>query len=147
MAIRANEPLILSLSMRMLWEMKRNVGTSLMIRSYRALSRVMACWALSLTLPLDHFFFFAAFPPLEDVGAALALAYRGHRDRSLVNCFIRHGRDPSSIILPVEARNSATALSPAPSKGRPSCQRGAHHCLAGPVVLVVVLSPLPVYLR
>ena len=66
-----------SLSMRMLCEMKRKVGTSLTIRSYSALSRATACWALSLTLPLDHFFFFAAFPPLEDVGAALALAYRG----------------------------------------------------------------------
>ena len=74
-ATRASEPLILSLSMRMLWEMKRKVGTSFMIRSYSALSRATAWAALSLTLPLDHFFFFAALPPLEDVGAAaLALA-------------------------------------------------------------------------
>ena len=73
-ATRASEPLILSLSMRMLCEMKRKVGTSLMIRSYRGLSRATACWALSLTLPLDHFFFLAALPPLEDVGAAFALA-------------------------------------------------------------------------
>jgi hypothetical protein len=38
------------------------------------LSRVTACCALSLTFPFDHFFFFAAFPPPDDVGAALALA-------------------------------------------------------------------------
>ena len=54
--------------------MKRKVGTSLMIRSNVGLSRTTACCALSLTLPLDHFFFLAALPPLDDVGAALALA-------------------------------------------------------------------------
>lgn len=74
MAIRANEPLIFRRSMRILWLMKRKVGTSFMMRSYRGLSRVTACWALSLTFPLDHFFFLAALPPLDDVGA-LALAW------------------------------------------------------------------------
>lgn len=60
--------------MRIDWEMYRKAGTSLRIRSKVALSRVTACWALSLTFPLDHFFFFAALPPLDDGGGALALA-------------------------------------------------------------------------
>jgi hypothetical protein len=73
-ACLAIDPLTLSRSMRIDWEMKRKVGTSLMMRSYVGLSRVTACWALSLTLPFDHFFFLADLPPDEEVGAALALA-------------------------------------------------------------------------
>ena len=65
MATRARLPLIFNRSMRMLWLMKRKVGTSLMMRSNSGLSTATACWALSLTLPLDHFFFLAALPPLE----------------------------------------------------------------------------------
>jgi hypothetical protein len=60
--------------MRMDCEMNLKVGTSLKIRSNVGLSSVMACWALSLTLPLDHFFFFADLPPPDEDGAgALAL--------------------------------------------------------------------------
>ena len=77
MATRARLPLIFRRSMRMLWLMKRKVGTSLRMRSNVGLSRTTACCALSLTLPLDHFFFLAALPPLDDVGAALALACGG----------------------------------------------------------------------
>ena len=57
------------------WEMKRKVGTSLRIRSYVALSKATMCWALSLTFPLDHFFFFADLPPPLEVAAAFGLAY------------------------------------------------------------------------
>jgi len=41
------------------------------------LSRVTACCALSLTFPFDHFFFFAAFPPPDDVGAAFGMGCIG----------------------------------------------------------------------
>src|SRR5277367_1426042 len=73
--MRARLPFTFSRSIRMLWLIKLKVGTSFRMRSYVVLSSVTVCWALSLTFPFDHFFFFAAFPPL-DVGAALALAYR-----------------------------------------------------------------------
>ena len=72
MAMRAKLPLTLSRSMRMLWLMKRHVGTSFITRSKVALSQMTECWALSLTLPFDHFFFLAAFPP-DDGADAFAL--------------------------------------------------------------------------
>ena len=62
-----------AIAVRMDWEMKRKVGTSLRMRSYVALSRVTACCALSLTFPFDHFFFLAALPP-DEAAAAFALA-------------------------------------------------------------------------
>ena len=65
--------------MRIETEMNLNVGTSFRMRSYVALSSVMACCALSLTLPLDHFFFFADLPPppLGLAGAAfVAFGYK-----------------------------------------------------------------------
>jgi hypothetical protein len=80
MATRAREPPILSRSMRMDCDTNLNVGTSFMMRSKVGLSRTTACWALSLTLPLDHFFFFADLPPEDGGGAALALAYRKRRE-------------------------------------------------------------------
>src|SRR5882724_3933320 len=82
MATRARLPLILSRSIRILWLMKRKVGTSLKIRSYVGLSRTTACCALSLTFPFDHFFFFADLPPPDDGAEALALAWgEGKRQR------------------------------------------------------------------
>lgn len=74
-ATRASEPPIFRRSMRIDCEMNLNVGVSFRMRSYSVLSSVMACCALSLTLPFDHFFFLADLPP-DEGGGALALAWR-----------------------------------------------------------------------
>lgn len=100
MATRAKLPFTLSRSMRILWLMKRKVGTSFIIRSYVALSRTTACCALSLTFPLDHFFFFAAFPPLEAAGAALALAWKDGVSHHSIRV-IRMQSNPSNVIFPL----------------------------------------------
>ena len=68
-AFLATEPLILSLSISTPMVISLYVGTSLYNLSLVASSRRMAFSALSLVLPLDHFFFFA-LPP--DVLAAFA---------------------------------------------------------------------------
>jgi hypothetical protein len=101
-ATRANEPPILRRSMRMDCEMNLKVGTSLKIRSNVGLSSVMACWALSLTLPLDHFFFFADLPPPDEDGAgALALGGCETRERRCQDPFrppeAHPGKGPPSI--------------------------------------------------
>lgn len=49
-----------------------------MILSNVARSQMTACWALSLTLPLDHFFFLAALP-WPDAAGAFACVQEGSR--------------------------------------------------------------------
>ena len=127
--------------MRMLCEIKRKVGTSLIMRSNKALSRFTACVALSLTFPFDHFFFFAALPP-DDVAATLALAYNEIRRKKRV-LFVS---DPRRNCYPTMANciQHANATPEHQSAQQHPCRHtfapplveyegnsDAHHCLAG----------------
>ena len=56
------------------------------------LSRTTAWTALSLTLPLDHFFFFADLPPLEAAGLAEVLG--GYRIKIVSFCRAVSGCHP-----------------------------------------------------
>ena len=76
-ATRAKDPLILRRSIKVDWEIILNVGTSFKIRSYIGWSKTTMFWALSLTFPLLHFFFFA--PP----ALAAAACWDGESDNGL----------------------------------------------------------------
>ena len=56
------------------------------------LSRTTAWTALSLTFPLDHFFFFADLPPLEAAG--LAEDFGGYGMKIVSLCVVNGGHHP-----------------------------------------------------